>query len=358
MTERDLTRVLTQSVQDVHLSDTARRNIRLATKEERLVKMKKYAAIVLAVLLALSVSVGIAEELGMFDFLVQKLGREALPEATSLVQTNVAWAETTDVTFHVKQAVYDGKAVALMVEIRAKDDKTMLMSSIWSPDEPIGWYEHSMAGVDANDERTFSQYAAENGYTRFASASLRINAADGSEIESWNNNVLTVVYCFSAEGDELLLPIEFRSRTYTYDVTYHMDELQRIPDEITLTAAAPLWTVSSDQRFDAPDFGIRVDGITITGTPVQSYWAIHYTVTDVDKLRHLGWNANVVDMQKEYLPLGILSVGSGSLPEYNGQQLTYTGTFAASEQPPEQLMILLRNWDDHALNNYFPVELK
>jgi len=60
MTERDLTRVLTQSVQDVHLSDEARRAIRLAAKEEQPVKMKKFVAIVLAVMLMLSATVAVA----------------------------------------------------------------------------------------------------------------------------------------------------------------------------------------------------------------------------------------------------------------------------------------------------------
>lgn len=358
MTERDLQRVLNESVQDVHLSDAARRNIRLATKEERPVKMKKFVAIALAVVLMLSATVAVAEELGLFDFLARMMGQTVLPGANELVQNNVAYGETDAVTYTVKQAVYDGKSVSLMLEVQPKDDNTMLMCSTWSPDEQIGWYELFMEGVDPNDERTFVQYAAENGYTRFASASLRIVAGDESQIESWNNNVLTVLYSLNAEGDELVLPFEFRSRTYTYDTTYHMDELQRIPDEITLKAADPMWTVSSSESFDAPGFGIRVDGITITGTPVQSYWTLTYTVTDVEIARNLGWNANLVDMNKEYLTRGVLGMGGGGLPEKNGQQLTYSGTFGAMEQPPSELMILLRNWDDFDLNEYFPITLK
>ena len=97
MTERDLERVLTQSVQDVHLSDAARRHIRLATKEERPVRSKKFVAIVLAVMLALTASVGIAEELGLFDFLSRMMGQTVLPGASELVKTDVAFGETDDV---------------------------------------------------------------------------------------------------------------------------------------------------------------------------------------------------------------------------------------------------------------------
>ncbi len=358
MTERDLERILRQSVQDVHLSDDARRQIRQATKEERPVNMKRFAAIALALLLALSATLGIAEELGMFDFLARMMHQTVLPGADELVRHDVASGETENVTYTVRQAVYDGKAAALLVEMRPKDDHTMLMSSIWSPDEPIGWYATFMEGIDATDKRTFSQYAAENGYTRFSTASLEINARDESQIESWNNNVMTVLYSFSAEGDELVLPIEYRSRTYTYDTAYHMDESQRVQDTLTLKTCEPLWTVSSSQRFDAPGFGIRVDGLTLTGTPVQCYWTVHYTVTDVETARNVPWNANVVDMNKQYLESGALGMGGADMPEFNGQQLTYSGAIAAMEAPPAQLMILLRNWADHALNDYFPVELK
>ena len=366
MTERDLERVLTQSVQDVHLSDAARRRIRLATKEERPVKMKKFVAIAMAVVLMLSASIAVAEELGLFDFLARMMGQTVLPGANELVQTDVAYGETDAVTYTVKQAVYDGKSVSLMLEVRPKDDNTMLMCSTWSPDEQIGWYELFMEGIDANDERTFVQYAAENGYTRFASASLRIVAGDESQIESWNNNVLTVLYSLNAEGDELVLPFEFRSRTYTYDTTYHMDELQRIPHEITLTACDPLWTVSSTESFDVPNFGIRIDGVTIIGTPLQSYFYIDYTVTSYQQHNSFGWNANLVDMNKEYLPRGVLGTGGtnskGStgmgLARWGGQQMTWYDTFGAMEQPPAELMILLRNWDNFDLNEYFPITLK
>lgn len=355
MTERDLERILTQSVQDVHLSDAARRRIRLATKEERPVRMKKFVAIALAVVLMLSVSVGIAEELGLFDFLARTMGQTVLPGANELVKTDVAYGETDAVTYTIKQAVYDGKSVSLLVEMRAKDEKTFLMGQAWMPDEPIRDYQYFTVGIDPNDERTIAQYAADNGYTRFANTSVEINAGDYYGHDEWNNNVLTVLYSFSAEGDKLDLPIEYYSRTYTLDST---DEPQRVQATITLKACDPLWTVSSDESFDAPGFGIRVDGITLTGTPVQSYWTINYTVTNVETARNLGWNANIVDMEKQYIDGGVLGMGGSAMPEYNGQQLTYTGAINAMEQPPEQLMILLRNWDDHALNDYFPITLK
>ena len=358
MTERDLQRVLAQSVQAVRLSDEARRAIRLAAKEERPVRMKKFVAIALAVVLMLSTTVAVAAELGLFDFLQRKMGQSVLPGANELVQTDVAHGETDAVTYTIKQAVYDGQSVSLLVEMRAKDEETFLMGQAWMPDEPIRDYQYFTVGIDPNDERTIAQYAADHGYTRFVNPSVEINMGDYSGLDEWNNNVLTVLYSFSAEDDELNLPIEYFSRTYTYDTTYHLDEPHRVQDTITLKACAPLWTVSSDESFDAPGFGIRVDSVTITGTVVQSYWTIDYTVTDVETAYNTPWNANVVDMNKQYIDGGVLGGGGGAMPTENGQQLTYTGAFKAMEQPPEQLMILLRNWDNFDLNNYFPITLK
>ena len=352
MTERDLERVLTQSVQDVHLSDAARRRIRLSAKEERPVRSKKFVAIVLAVVLMLSVSVGIAEGLGLFDFLQKTMGQTVLPGANELVQSDVAHGETDHVIYTIKQAVYDGKSVSLLVEMKAKDEETMLIGPGWTMEDHIGWYIYNTEAEALADSRTITDYAAEKGYTRFVEPSVEVNMGDYVGIDEWKDNVLTVLYSFNAEGDELVLPMEY----FAYD--YSAQKSQRVKDEITLKACEPLWTASSEQIFDAPGFGIRVDGVSITGTPVQSYWTMHYTVTDAEMARNTPWNANVVDMDKQYIPGGVLGTGGAPMPEYNGQQQTYIGAFKAMETPPTELMILLRNWDDYSLNNYFPVTLK
>lgn len=356
MTERDLERVLTQSVQDVHLSDAARRRIRLSAKEERPVRSKKFVAIVLAVVLMLSVSVGIAEGLGLFDFLQKTMGQTVLPGANELVQSDVAHGETDHVIYTIKQAVYDGKSVSLLVEMKAKDDRTLLMGPAWMLEEPIRHYQYSTVGIDPNDDRTIAEYAADNDYIRFVEPSLAFVGYGWSGMEEWVDNTLTVLYSFPAEGDTITIPIEYCSCEHS---ATERSNFQRVPDSITLKAITkPLWEVSSNESFDAPGFGVQVDSVSITGTVVQSYWTIKYTVTDVETAFNLGWNFNLLSMDKEYLPRGVLGGGGSDLPTEIGQQLTYTGTFAAMETPPTELMILLRNWDDYSLNNYFPVTLK
>ena len=349
MTERDLQRVLTQSVQDVHLSDEARRNIRLATKEEKPVKSKKIVALVLALMLALSASVGIAAELGMFDYLARTFGQDVLPGANDLIREDVASGENDYATYRIKQAVYDGKSVALFTEIRPKDEHTLILSDGWSVDDPYGWLAYDTEEEAMADPRTIAEYAADSGMTRLVDVSVEIgNDSFGSD--KWRDNVLTILYSARAEGDNLVLPIEYCA----YD--YATDTAQRVKDEITLKAVKPLWTVSSQETFDLPEFGIRVDGVTITGTVLQSYWTLDYTVTDLEKAQE-AWNPDLLDMEGNYLPTGALGGGGGSLATELGQQLTWDSTFGAMENPPEQLLLLFRMWDE-SLYLKLPITLK
>jgi len=356
MTERDLQRVLTQTVQDVHLSDAARRRIRQATKEERPVKMKKFAAIALAMALMLSATVAVAAELGLFDFLSRAMGQEVLPEANNLLKTDVAYGETEHVTYTVKQAVYDGKSVSLLVEMRAKDEKTFLLGRWWHPDAPISQF---IDGLD-NDPRTVAQYAADNGYTRLVEATVD-NGDIYHSIEAWNNNVLTLLCTYNIEAEEVTLTLSFSEMDYSAASQSVSDAFQ-----ITLKTCEPLWTVTSEESFDVPNFGIRIDGVTVIGTPLQSYFYIDYTVTDYHKHNSFGWNANLVGVDKEYLPRGILGTGGTNheggtgmgQARWGGQHMTWYDSFGAMETPPTELMILLRNWENFDLNEYYPITLK
>ncbi len=364
MTERDLERVLAQSVQDVHLSDAARRHIRQATREKEAnpVKMKKFVAIALAMALALSATVAVAAELGMFDFLARMMGQEVLPEAHELLKSDVAYGETDHVTYTVKQAVYDGKSVSLLVEMRAKDEKTFLLADGWSLDDRYGALAYDTEAASLADPRLISEYATENGYTGFVRASVEFpnHLGDVAIVDEWRDNVLTVLYTFNAEETELVLPIEY----YAFNVSATAS--QRVPDEITLTACKPLWTVKSEESFDVPNFGIRIDGVTVIGTPLQSYFYIDYTVTSYQQHNSFGWNAGLVGMDKEYLPRGVLGTGGTNheggtgmgMARWGGQHMTWYGSFGAIEQPPTELMILLRNWDNFDLNEYYPITLK
>lgn len=336
MTERDLERVLTQSVQDVHLSDAARRHIRLATKEERPVKMKKFAAIALAVVLMLSASIAVAEELGLFDFLARMMGQTVLPVANELVQSDVAYGETDDVTFTVKQAVYDGKSVSLMLDIKPKNENIMLLDETWWPEEDLmAWLMPELG----DNTQTIAEYAAENGLS-IVFATVRQEPMDEcAVIDDWNDGTLSLLRTFNAEGDALPLTFTFTTFPYMPDGTY-LPSTTSV--QFTLKASAPLWQVSHDLNIDLPERGLHINRITVTGTAVQSYYELHYTVTDVEKAS-LFYSFDLLSPTGEWLPRGVLGMGGHQNAKENGEVLIANGGFEASDEPPAQLMLQVRD---------------
>ena len=336
MTERDLERVLTQSVQDVHLSDAARRRIRQATKEERPVTSKKFVAIVLAVVLALTASVGIAAELGMFDFLARKMGQTVLPGANDMIKKDIALAETEHATYHVSQAAYDGKSAAIMVDITPKREDILLLDETWSPEEDLmAWLKPEMEG----SKQTIAEYAAENGMT-IVYATVRQEPMDEcAVIDDWNNGTLSLLRSFNAEEDTLPLTFTFTTFPYMPDGTY-LPSTTTV--QFTLNASAPLWQVSRALDIPLSECGLYIDSITVTGTALQSYYELHYTITDVEKANQF-YTFNILNPSGELLPPGVLGMGGHPHAKAIGDQLVANGGFGALNEPPAQLMLRIRN---------------
>ncbi len=289
--------------------------------------------------------------LGMFDHLARKFGQDVLPGANDLIREDVAVGENDYATYRIKQAVYDGKSVSLFTEIRPKDEHTLILNETWDLDMPYAALANGTEEAVLAAPRSIAEYAAENGMTRIVEVCVNLLGDVGwSGSSEWQSNVVSVLTSAPMEGDTVTLPIEY----FAYDHTTGTD--QRVQDKLTLTAAAPLWTVSSQETFDLPEFGIRVDGVSITGTVLQSCWTLDFTVTDLDKAQ-AAWNPNLLDLEGNYLPTGALGGGGGPLPVKVGQQLTWSSTFGAMENPPEQLLLLFCMWDE-SLDLKLPITLK
>lgn len=336
MTERDLQRVLTQSVQDVHLSDEARRRIRLAAKEERTVRMKKFVAIALAVVLMLTTTAAVAAELGMFDFLARKMGQNVLPGADEMIQTNLTSAETEHAVYHVSQAAYDGKSASIMVDITPKDQKTLLLDETWSPEEDLMvWLKPEMEG----SQQTIAEYAAENGMT-IVYATVRQEPMDEcSVIDDWNNGTLSLLRTFNAEENPLPLTFTFTTFPYMPDGTY-LPSTTSV--QFTLNAAETLWQVSRDLNIDVPEFNMHIDRITLTGTSIQCYWELHYSISNAAG-EDIYYTFDILSPSGELLPRGVLGMGGHPNSRTAGENLVANGGFGASDEPPAQLMLRVRN---------------
>lgn len=339
MTERDLTRVMTEHVADVHLPDEAVRRIRMAAKEEKPVKKKMSLAVAMVMILVLLASAAVAAEIGIFDFLSRKMGQTVLPGAEDIVQSDVAVAETEYATFYVRQAAYDGQSALIMVDVKPKRDNILLVDETCSPEEDrIALYLPEME----ESTQTILEYANEHEQV-IVYATMR-NSFNGEcmVIDSWDNGTLTLMMSFNATEAALPLTFDFTALPCNADGMW-TGECAAASAEILLTAAAPLWQISSEQSFDLPEYGVRIDGVRITGTVLQSYWEVRYTVTDLEKVQNGGFRVGVLDAQGNALPRGVLGVSSSGLARHEGDELIWNGGFGAVTEAPTQVMLQVKD---------------
>lgn len=232
----------------------------------------------------------------------------------------------------------------------AEEDRTLLLTEAWDVDLPYGALAYSTEAEMQADPRTIAEYAADNGYTRILEGFVGFDlVSDVMGVDEWKDNVVTVVYSLAADGDVLTLPIMLSA----YDKV--TGEFWQVTDKLTLSAAAPLWQVSSAETFDLPEYGVRIDGVRVTGTLLQSYGEVFYTVTDVEKVQNSGFRVDMLGAEGNALPRGMLGVGGSGLTQHAGDELIWHGGFGASADAPAQLTIRVRDFGSGAVT--LPVNL-
>ncbi len=339
MTERDLSRVLHAHVEDVHLSDDARRAIRLAAKEEPKVKKKMNVALILLVALMMLTTAGVAANLGMFDFLAKHMGTQVLPGASSV--TDLALAETDVATFTVSEAAFDGYGASVMVKVTPKDEKTFLIGE-------GGYMLDDLAlcitGDESMGEMTILEYAKQQGYEQFVTVNAQfqnIGSDMVSVVDEWINNELIWVYGFEASGEEITL--DFEGMTIPFDSKGNLDwtrDQRTAPASFTLKAAAPLWTAKAEKTIEMPEFGIRIEEASLVGTPLSTYVEVKGTVTDAAAAERV--SIRVTDAQgTELRPGATLRVGTESKQD---GKLVAKQDAVPMESAPDTLYLLVRDY--------------
>ena len=107
-------------------------------KEEQPVRKIKTAtvlAISMVILLMAAAAYAAATQWGLFSFMEYRFGQKMPPEAQNALQTNVpqTGGEEVDVTIKVREALYDGQQLHVIVEVRPKEpDKVLLMAFGWA----------------------------------------------------------------------------------------------------------------------------------------------------------------------------------------------------------------------------------
>ena len=190
-------------------------------KEDKPLKKIKTATVValaLIVLLLAAVAYAAATQWGLFSFLEYRYGREMPPEAKDALQTNLpqTGGEETDVTFKIREALYDGAQLHVMVEVRPKDaGKTLLMAFDQIPGDPASERGPGYEG----DRRSFAQVAAEEG-KRLIHISLNV--------EMNGTSVISYMDCLTEEDGTLVAhlsgPLNTQGDTIPLTCKYFISE--------------------------------------------------------------------------------------------------------------------------------------
>lgn len=113
---------------DETLAALHRQGLRLPPK--RYAKRLRFATVLVALLVLLT-AIGVAAGIhfGVFDFMARIFGQGGvLPQASELVQADLATLETEHTTIRLTQAVYDGGNLRVVYSMRVKDAATPITS--------------------------------------------------------------------------------------------------------------------------------------------------------------------------------------------------------------------------------------
>lgn len=329
MTERDLQRVLTDRVVDVHLSDRARRNILRASKEVENVHLKKKWIAAVAAAVMLMGAVALAAGAGILTF----GGGETLPGAESLVQTDLGRGETKYANYHITEAVYDGRTASILVEITPKDGGTLLIPEDADPEDDLfaTLLPHSDDDPMVLSGPTIAEYAASSGYERivYAGTKCLTGGGPGYCTERWQENTITQMYSFEVTGGEITVDY------YHWSVEHGRQERETVRGSFAMQAKAPLWTKASAAPITVELDGrtMRIDRVTLTGTELAAY-------VDIAGTDMAGCEIELLDGSGQLVRNGFGFLGSAHHGD-DGQSV-YRLSMAPSETAPDAVQMQLR----------------
>jgi hypothetical protein len=302
-----------------------------------------------AVLLLSTIGVAAASwRYGLFDFL--QVDPEELSEALAFVQTQVpqtqapqAGSPAAETSFSLREAVYDGGAVHLVVEARPASDEVLLIGPDCLLTDPA-------SSLGLSSEETIADYAKANGKTEIRSVQIvDTSAATGGEgvVQSLSYRLEgdgTLVFLASGAAPEgtASLPVELVCLTYPLlaDGNYDVEN----GTQTDLSFSLERTDAGQDTRsFSTPvafaGCGVTVERVEFTASPLGIYYAMECTVTDEAAFAAVeeGLFFRFLDADGEAIPLAA-SIGSQRSDPADGR-FTLEGALAASDALPASLTI-------------------
>ena len=313
-------------------------------------------AAVIAILCILSAGTVLAftNTWGILDFLSgRRTDVKVLPEASDIVQKDVSQkaSQTEFAAFTVREAVFDGQNVYIIVDAKPSGSEYLLLGPDASPSDPIG----NMGPLFSDKTGTISDYARENN-KKMVNTSVVISGVNCS-VDFLLEDDGTLVYMLNGDytvdsnaSDVKLTCVAapFVSR----DGALSIDELDKKATtlSVTLKNSGTQDTVTSTVPAVYSDCGVRVDKVTLTGSAMAIYAEIEFTVIDKEKYAEANdglWFEFLDDAGKR-LPDGASSDGGVTTVDEN--HFIQKASLQASETLPSE--IILRGYNCWEKNRY------
>lgn len=255
----------------------------IASEEEP--KVKKHGWIItFALLLMSAVALATAAKWGVLDFLTRSSTGAPLPEATELIQTDIAQhgGETAAATISLREAVYDGNAVYMVLEAKPTSNDILLIGPDAMPEDKMVNFGSQFTEKDG----TLADYALTRNKCRLVWVSLGDAAAqDGLDgiVDSIDylleeDGTLAIMIKGANLGNTETLPVSLVC--VTNEQTVDQPQNQRATLDFTLSKAPDGVRATSTQNAVFADCGVEVTQITLTQSPIATYVRITFNVID------------------------------------------------------------------------------
>ncbi len=370
MKNDQVTNAMREAMHSVHVSPRLRARTLYAMrgKQERSYQMKRKISVVMACALIgvmlVTVALAVVNHTGVLDFI--KRYDVTLPEnATDYVQTDVASAESDGLHAAVREAIYDGRRLRMVVDLRMDGEKPLLTAMDCALNDPWTFLNRTAANTEA---LTVLDAYRVDGYTELYYLSTSIS--DGAEEDTMNSysgdftlqedGTLTCYYEICFMDDLPQRSFTFSSTAIQYvekDGTMQLDRDHPIAKvDVSFDLAA---TEITEERYvsDAPveyeSVGVRVDRVTMTVKALEIDYVISYTITDLDKyavtdeglwFEFIDPNSTETDYYAQRLKAGssnLDAAGNADLTQVQEQ----SGTLALSELRDTYTMRAYECWN-------------
>lgn len=337
-------------------------------EEERPMKRKlslSAAIAVAACLIVATAALAAASHWGLFDFLNQGAGSGTLSEAAEIVATDPPQegGEGELASFRLREAVYDGEYVYMVVDATPADGLLLLGPGLLPPDAM-----RNLTKEDS-DAMTIGEYAGENDLQMAIVGISTAAAAEGAEdaITSFDWRLEadgTLVFMLSgeapqgmgdafettllcsvtplvsaAEGEGIIMQYfeEDGEEPVSKYIGYDVDEahIQRSELAFALTAAGPAEAQAYDLDAAYPGCGVHVERVTFEPSPMALYYEIRFTITDEAAYAATedGVQFEFLDASGERLPDG--ATLSGQTAAQADGSLVQSGSLSAQSDPSQ-----------------------